>query len=342
MGIRRHIALPAVLLAVAGLTWWVVNRGPEPAGWLHVEIPEQAVIGERFPVTVVLHVTRANELVRADLHWKDSRYDSRGLLSTAPAQLTGARERAYTFDLSVPARDAMAYVYGVIYVSPTGRWTERTRVCTFEPIRVTGKSEPGRTQKRRRVAAFDLTFQPTSKRSDSGVIRWTTATLLLVAGFICARLRRSGGVNGSSQADDDRVRWGWLALACLVAAIWEATTAESFLGDMLRKFAVHYGLYSKRRFFQQLLTTAAVVVSASVAAAALRRARVQPASWLFCTADVYWGISAVSFISLHDVDALLATPVLTIPVVQIVKLVLALTAVAATGGALRAAAAARP
>ena len=66
----------------------------------------------------------------------------------------------------------------------------------------------------------------------------------------------------------------------------------------------------------------------------LRRAGL-PASLLFCAADIYWGITAVSFISLHNADAWLATPVLGIPIVQFSKLVLAIIAVAATGMALR-------
>lgn len=72
----------------------------------------------------------------------------------------------------------------------------------------------------------------------------------------------------------------------------------------------------------------------------LRRAGL-PASLLFCAADIYWGITAVSFISLHNADAWLATPMLGIPVVQLIKLVLAIIAVAATATALRVTAVAR-
>jgi hypothetical protein len=72
----------------------------------------------------------------------------------------------------------------------------------------------------------------------------------------------------------------------------------------------------------------------------LRRAGL-PASLLFCAADIYWGITAVSFISLHNADAWLATPVLGIPVVQLIKLGMAIIAVAATATAMRVTAVAR-
>lgn len=323
------------------LTWWLIKRGPLPSTWLRVEIPAQAVIGRNFPVTVVLHDGPADQLLGVDLHWRNSREEFRGTLSGSVPQRTSGGQRAYTFNLSLPARDGLAYIYGVIYVSPTGRWNDRTRACTFEPVAVTASLDPRKSQLRRQAVAHDLNLQLALKRRDSEVVRWGSVALLAIAGLICARLLHRERANESGPVAEVPTRWGWLALACLLVALWEATTAESVVGNMLRHFAIGHGWYEQRRFFQELLTTAVIVASTGVATAALRRARVQPASLVFCAADVYWRVSAVSFISLHDADAWLATPVLGLPVVQLVKLVLAVTAVTTTGAVLGIATAAR-
>jgi hypothetical protein len=113
----------------------------------------------------------------------------------------------------------------------------------------------------------------------------------------------------------------------VVAAVWEASPADSVLGEVFRNFAKAHGYYDGRRGLQEILTALVIGVSIVFAILALRRDHAQPIAVVFTGADVYWCIAAVSFISLHDADAWLATPLWTIPVVQVVKLGAALVAV---------------
>ena len=323
----RHAPLLVGLLVVATVSWILIGRTANRSKWLQVEIPEQVVRGGRVPLTLTLKAPPPAGLLRVDLHWKDSRRESRGLLSTARPQLIRADESTYCFDLPVPSRPAPDYVYGVIYVSPTGRWAERTRTCTFEPIVVSPTIDPAKLGKSRRIAAYDQHPGPPPKRQDSRGVRWISSLLWSLAGILCWRVRWLRWRNPSSLAHPDTVRWSWLTLACLLAAAWEASTGEMMLGDLLRKFAISHDWYNGRRHLQEGLTVIVIAVAMVCAVVALRRDHAQPVSLVFSSADVYWSVSAVSFISLHDADAWLATPLFTIPVVQVVKLAAAFVAV---------------
>ena len=329
----RHVPLVVALLTAMALSWVLITRTSERASWLQVEIPAQIVSGRRAPITLTLKAPLPAGFLGVDLHWKNARQESRGTLVTSRAQLIRAAQTEYRFDLPVPARPNLEYVYAVIYVSPTGRWSDRTRACLSEPVAVSATLDPAKTGQRRTIAAHDQLLGPPPKRQDSHLVRWSSALFWSLAGIMCWRLRLRGAAAGL--ANPLAPRWAWLALACLLAAAWEASAAESGLGDLLRRLAISRGWYDGRRRLQEALTVIVIAVSLVAAVGALRRDHAQPVSLVFSSADAYWGISAISFISLHDADAWLATPVFTIPVAQVVKLAAALVAAA---GAVRAAA----
>jgi hypothetical protein len=323
----HHVPLIVAALAVGAVSWVLITRLSDRSRWLRVEIPAQIVSGERVPVTITLRAPPPTGWLRVDLHWKNIRRESRGSLSTSRPQLIRADQTEYRFDLPVPARPGLEFVYGVIYVSPNGRWPDRTRACSTEPVAVSVKPEPARAGKRQAITAHDQLLGPPPIRRDSRFVRWTSALFWSLSGILCWRMRGLTRDAGSRLANPLVTRWAWLALACVLAAAWEASAAESGLGDVLRRFAISHGWYDDRRRLQEVLTALVIAISLVFAVVTLRRDHAQPVSLVFTSADAYWGISAISFISLHDADAWLATPVFTIPVAQVVKLAAALVAV---------------
>jgi hypothetical protein len=327
----RHAPLVVALLATAALSWVLITRASDRTRWLQVEMPTQIVSGGRAQVTLTLEAPPPAGLLCADLHWKNARKESRSTLSTSRPQAIRAGQTTYRFDLPVPSRPGLAYVYGVIYVTPTGQWRDRTRACTTDPVAVSATLNPASASQQQVIAAHDQPLGPPPKRQDSQLVRWTSALLWALTGILCWSLRLRLPDTDAGPVNLLARRWAWLALACILAAAWEASAAESGLGDWLRRMAISRGWYDDRRRLQEVLTAIVFAVSLLVALVALRRDHAQPISLVFSSADTYWGMSAISFISLHDADAWLATPVLTIPVAQIVKL--AAAAVAASGAA---------
>ena len=327
----RLIPWLVVSLVMATFVWVIFSRVTGQAKWLEVEVPSPVVIGRVLPVSIVLKAGRPDEFLRFDLHWKDRRGVSRGLLSSGQPVRVRADVSVYRYYLPVPAHSELGQVYGVIYLSPTGLWAERTRVCTLDLDMVGPAMAPAGAGRSRRVAAYDQSLGPPLKRQDSRAVRWLTAVLWLTAGVAVWRV---AGISRSDPPGPDgstAARWVWFAVACLLALAWEATAAEGPVGDYLRRMAMAHGWYTGRRHVQEVLTLAVVAASLVFALVALRRDHARPVSWVFSGIDAYGGVSAVSFISLHDADAWLAVPVLTIPTGQILKLAAALLAV---GGAL--------
>lgn len=329
----RHAPLFVALLAVAALSWVLITRASDRSRWLQVEIPAQIVTGSSAQVVLTLNAPLPTGFLGIDLHWKHAGREPRGTLSTARAQLIRPDQRDYRFDLPVPARPSLDFVYGVIYVSPTVRWSDRTRACLTEPVAVSPTLDPAKTGKRRTIVAHDQLLRPPPKRQDSQFVRWISVLLWSLAGFWCWRARLPAPGTDPSPANPLTARWTWLALACVLAAVWEASAAESGLGDLLRRLAISRGWYGSRRHLQEVLTGIVLAISLVTAVVALRRDHAQPVSLVFSSVDAYWGISAISFISLHDADAWLATPVFSLPVVQVVKLAAALVAVSGTARA---------
>lgn len=319
MKLLRTTPIVVAFLAVATITWVLVRRASRQSEWLRAEVSAQVAAGGRFAVNLTLTDPRPGQLLRVDLHWKDGQRQSRGMLSTVGAQPIRAGVRDYRFDLPVPAREGAAYLYGVVFVSPTGRWSDRTHTALLEPIAVSPILDAEKAGRMRRIAAHDQSPGPPPKRQDSRVVRWANALFLTLAAILCWQARRREGGESGGAAGLVAVRWTGLALACALAAGWEASAVDAALGDALRQLAMARGWYDGRRHLQEVLTGIVIAASVVGAVVALRRDHAQPASLVFSGVDAYWGIAAVSFISLHDADAWLATPVAGVPVVQVGK-----------------------
>ncbi|MBI5691408.1 MAG: hypothetical protein HZC55_15085 [Verrucomicrobia bacterium] len=323
----RRVSLVVAACAVAAVLWVLLLRASDRARWLQVEISDPIVRGRPVTLEITLDPSVTRGFIRADLHWKDTRRVSRGALSIAAPQAIEPGVSRYRFQLLVPPRsDFASYVYGVIYVSPTGGWRERTHACLLDEIRVRPAGDSPSKPGLRRVTPHEQPLVPTPPRQDSRPVRWATACLLALSAFGSGWVgrRRSPAVGAADLA----IRWRWLAVACALGALWEASGGEALLGHWLRQIALARGWYEHRRQLQELLTLGVIAVTLVLAALALRRDHAQPVSLVYTSADLFWGISAVSFISLHDADAWLATPLWRIPVAQVVKLAAALVAAA--------------
>ena len=135
---RRRLIVTAAagLLLVFVGTWIVFDITENRPGWLAVEGPETAAVGGRIEFQVKLESREAPGTIVCTLHHADAGKRGWGYLaSSGPAQplLAG---RTHTFVFTVPERAGMAYVFALIYLSPTGRWEDGTKAVSTAYIPV--------------------------------------------------------------------------------------------------------------------------------------------------------------------------------------------------------------
>jgi hypothetical protein len=309
---RVRLAVFVVGLLGFGTVFWrgFVSPAP-PAAWLRVEAPPTAIAGQTFPVQVIVDAPE-DDWIAIDLHWASTRREPRGFLSEGPRQRVDGRASAYTFELPVAVPDDLGHVSVVIFLSPTGRWDDRTAAATtaFVPVQTRGAPEPLAP-----LPAYDLVRVEGPIATPSSWLRHTLGVLWLASGILLWRGRRRGALAG-------------LAVACLLAALWELSNAEGALAAAVRTAAFAHRLYYERSWLQDGITLGIVAATVAGMVWTLAQPSAHRAPFVRAALVLYAGIALASLVSLHATDRLLAWPVASIPFAQLAKLAIALTVLA--------------
>ena len=124
-------------------------------------------------------------------------------------------------------------------------------------------------------------------------------------------------------------------LACVFAACWEFSAAETTLGTSARQLAIDARLYHARHPFQIAGTIAILAAAAAVLIWIFEQPHLEDGMRLLWLAfNLFAALSLVVFLSLNSIDLLANTLVLTFPVIQWLKLACAAIAHAASAASL--------
>lgn len=305
----HQVLFAAGLLLVAAGTWWLLTRTKPPADWLRVEAPSQIAPGE----TVTLRITPVgldeNLLLNADLHGTTNRHRSLRVVGHGRPQRVGPSGQVLDFRLTVSARTDLASVHAIIYVSPTGGWSDRVRIGKSEPVSV--KAGATTNRELRLIHVHEHTPDPVTPRVELPGMRWLLILLwFVVVGVLVVRLKNS----------PDAARRG-RALALIAASLTimlsEIFHLEPVASDGARQLALKYGFYDGRLLPQQIAIVAATVVVAALAILILLKARHRR---LVLGLLAHTAIATAAILSLHEVDALLYTTIGGTPIEQLAKL----------------------
>jgi hypothetical protein len=304
-----HQVLFAVgLLLVAAGTWWLLTRPKPPADWLRVEAPARIAPGE----TVTLRVTpldlASGLFLNLDLHGTSDRHRSLRVIGHGRPQRIGTAGQTLEFRLTVSARADLAEAHAIIYVSPTGGWSDRVRVAKSEPIPVKPSATPNSELKALR--AHEHTPDPEIPRVELPGLRGLLVALwLVVAGVLAARFKHS--TEGTQ-----RGRTLMLIAACLAIMVTEIFHLEPVASDAARQLALKHGLYDGRLLPQQI-AIAAIVVVFSLATFILLKARNRR---LVIGILAHTSIAVAAILSPHETDRLLYATIGGTPIEQLAKL----------------------
>jgi len=313
----RGFAGLMVLLAAAAVIWWGLGRAEHRPDWLGVEAPRRALAGQPFPVRVHLAPLAEPGFLCADLHWGATRDTPMRYLATGGSKPVGREGGTLDFEITVPPKEGIGFVMGVIYFGPTGNWGDHKLAAASELVPVvSGPAKPEETR------LEPLRLQPSVEPSPSHPPP-TYGPRLLTGLLFLAAMMVAWHQGPPNKALDGRpsleTRW-WQALMVLLAlaCLWELLGLESWLGDRARAMAHARNLYYLRTVLQK------AVISMAVAAAILmlpfiRRVR-SSHRLVLVSFGLYLAIAAVNLVSLHAIDKVADLSWHRVSLVQALKL----------------------
>jgi hypothetical protein len=313
--IGARVAAGAALILVFAATWILLDRSEGRPDWLVVEAPQVAVSGQPLEIRVTLKGDIRGGLVDCSLHRANAERKGWGYLASSGPSRPAAGGVSYTFSFVVPEREATAFAFAIVYLSPTGRWEDGTRAVSapYMPVRKGGPGVSGTGL--RRVPLYRYPTAAEAARAKAGPPRprgrpavWIHpvlgALLVAAAAFASAsaRRRRASSPEGSSE------RSVWLAFAALLAvsAVFELSGLAAHLTAWGRRLAEGQGVYDLRKPVQEAIMAATAAGSLGLFFLFIKAVR-RPGShrflwWAGIGLAAYLSLSFVSALSFHAVD----------------------------------------
>jgi hypothetical protein len=315
---RRRLtpAAAAALLLVFAAAWTALSLTEDHPGWLVVEAPETAVVGQPLEIRVTLKKTPEPAQIDCTLHHANA--DRKGwgyLASSGPAQ-PAAKGRTYSFVFTVPDHEDTAYAFAIVYLSPTGKWQDGTQAVSTKYMPFTRSTTAAASLGLRKTRVYRYpTAAEAAKAKAKGVrprgrpsvwVHPVLGTLLLAAAVLSAiRARRSREAGPQGETGEWAV---WLAFAVLLAvsAVVELSGIAGHLTAWGRRLAEEQGVYELRRPAQKAIMAALAAACLGLFILFIRAVRRAGSHrflwWSGIGLAAYLALSFVSVLSFHAVD----------------------------------------
>jgi hypothetical protein len=352
---KKWPLLWAVLpLLTFGAVWLALLPFHEPiAEWCSLTVEEPLISGSNARLTVRVIGIEDAAVLSTDLHWYGKKREYRGYLTGSNRILIPRGKSAHAISIPIKEADDLGYVSVVIYLSPNGRWRDRTLAAHSELIRLWG-NEADRPEVRfvnRKcyvLAAGDTAAEPGTGEGEGRSCSAppldqprpiVTALPYYFAGLLCvlcgalslaslpARARRSAAQtrqpesaprNDEPESAPRLHPWWWLFLGAFTASqgfLKQAHFASEVTGWVRNLFIARH-LYFHHQSIQKLVISG---LAAALAVAAANARRIIPKHLSLYLNLALYGVIASSCLSLlrtisyHYADALLERRLFELP-----------------------------
>jgi hypothetical protein len=236
------------------------------------------------------------------------------LASSGPAR-TAAGGGTYAFSFAVPEKADTAFVFALVYLSPSGDWRDGTRAVATELIPLGPEKAPFRRIAIRHyptaagaAAARAAGERPRPPQASARTAAWAhpiIAILLLAAAHFAVRARRRDP-GGRPEERGERTVWLFFAVLLAVSAAVEISGLAGHLASLGRRLASQVHVYDYRRPFQKAVMSATVATSLGLFFLFIRATR-RPGSpralwWAGLGLAEYAAVSFAGLLSFHAVD----------------------------------------
>jgi hypothetical protein len=309
----RRIA--AALLLVFAAIWFALDRSEHRPRWAVVEMPGTAVVGGAFEVRVRLAGAVEPTKVDCTLHRANAERRGWGYLASAGPARPAAGSGTYSFDFIVPEKADTAFVFALVYLSPTGEWRDATRAVATALIPVGPENRPLRrvalhhyptaARTAARQAAGENAAPPRSTPRPSPWAHPVLAAFLLAAAFYALRAGRNAPAGPPRPMSERRI-WFVLAAVLATSAVVEISGFAGDLASLGRHLAGQFRVYDYRKPVQKAIMAAAASASLGLFILFIRMTR-RPGSrrglwWAGLGLAEYVVVSFTGVLSFHAVD----------------------------------------
>ena len=312
----RRAAAGAALLIVAAAVWFLLGRTEDRPGWLTVEAPATAVVGRPFEVRVTLKKSIGSSQIGCTLHHANADKKGWGYLTSSGPARSATGGGTYSFVFTVPEHEDTAFVFALVFLSPTGEWPQALRAANTQYIPI-GRGETGAASLApRRARVFHYPTVAESDKTRTRGVRppsrpsvWIHpilgALLIAAAALSVFKARRS---KPEAPPEQSRDRTVWLAFAAVMAAsaVLEASGLAGHFAAWGRHMAKELNVYNARTTFQKAIMAAGSAAAVGLFILFIRAVR-KPGShrflwWTGIGLAAYLAISFVAVLSFHAVD----------------------------------------
>ena len=313
-------AAAAALVFVFAATWFVLDRTEHRPRWAVVEAPGTAVVGKAFEVRVTLSGSVEATKIVCTLHRANAERRGWGYLASSGPARPAAGGGTYSFIFAVPPKAETAYVFALVYLSPTGEWWEGTGAVATEliPIGQDIAGPEGRPLERvairhyptarRAAAAKAAEERAETRRAVRRPSAWAhpiLAALLLAGAYFALRAGRRDPA-GRFEATGERTIWLLFAAVLAVSAAAEISGFADDLTSIGRRWAQEGRVYEYRRPVQKAVMAAVATASVGLFFLFIRATRRQGSHrglwWAGIGLAEYVAVSFAGVLSFHAVD----------------------------------------
>jgi hypothetical protein len=306
----RRAGIAAALVLVFTATWILLDRTEHRPGWLTVEAPAAAVVGQPLEIRVTMKESVDATQIVCTLHraGADRRLRER-VASSGPAR-EAASGGTYLFRFESLDINNLVFVSAVIYLSPTGSWQDRTLAAHTKLIPVK-PADAGRASPPLKMtsvyastsAAEDDAAERAARGPRQGPSPWAHPVIfviLLSSAVLCRA--RAGRKRPDASPTETRERTIWLAFSAVfvLSAFLELSGVVGHLAAWGRRLAKEGNLYDFRKPFQKALMSAVAAAALGLFLLFIRALR-KPGSRLF----LWWvGIGLAAYLSTSFISVL--------------------------------------
>ena len=312
----KRTGLAAALVIVFAATWVVLDRTEHRPGWLAVEAPAAAIVGQPLEIRVTLKKYVQATEISCTLHRAGADRKIRGYLSSSGPPRDVAGGGTFSFIFEVPEREDMAFASAIIFLSPTGKWQDGTRAVSTKlmPVKRDGTAIGNLGLNKTRVYHYSTAAESAAAKAAArgprrGSSPWAHPIIFVIlissAGLCRAK---AGRKMPDATPEETRERTIWLALAAVfvLGAFLELSGVVGHLAAWGRRLAEEENLYDLRKPYQKAAMAAVAAGSLGLFLLFLRAMR-KPGSHRFVWGvgiglAAYLSVSFVSVLSFHAID----------------------------------------
>jgi hypothetical protein len=315
---KRTVPAAAAMAIAFAAAWFLLDRTEDRPRWAIVEATSAAIVGEPYEVRVTLAKSVEPTMISCTLHRANDERRGWGFLASSGPSRPAAGGGTYDFVFDVPNKAETAYVFALVFLSPSGEWKDGTRAVATElvPIDPAAAGEAGRRLKRVAVRTYPTAARTAARRAAAAAapraerhppawVHPVLAALLLAAAWGAARAGRAGPWR-RPESSGERTIWLLFAAVLAACAFIEVSGFASAVAAFGRQWARGAQIYDVRRPLQKFimagLATASLGLFFLFIGAVRRPAARRDLWWAGIGLADYLVLSFAGVLSFHAVD----------------------------------------